>query len=78
MKTKKAFDLKYQHLGIKKDGSKITHPREVVDDYNVIIVLNAEKKKLWQNLWYMPQNTTQSYPRHIKTVIITVERRWKT
>lgn len=46
MKTKKAFDLKYQHLGIKKDGSKITHPREVVDDYNVIIVLNAEKKKL--------------------------------
>ena len=42
-----------------------------------VIVLNIEKKKQWKNLWSVAQSTNQNYLRHVKSVIIIIEKKMK-
>ena len=59
---KKALELTYQHLWIRKDGSKIIDSCEVLEDYKCRKCVKSRKKK-WENLWYIAQNATQNYLR---------------
>ena len=42
---KKALELTYQHLWIRKDGSKIIDSREVLEDYKCRKCIKSRKEK---------------------------------